>query len=79
MCRSVDCFRLGWPMRADADFFCLPSEERPFDKSSEVGNVCFTLLFLLSLSSKEAILVLPKFKAKENLSFQGLHVSFMQA
>jgi len=23
-CRSVDCFRLGWPMRADADFFCLP-------------------------------------------------------
>ncbi|CAL5330939.1 unnamed protein product [Camellia sinensis] len=21
---SVDCFRLGWPMRADADFFCLP-------------------------------------------------------
>ncbi|KAE8037016.1 hypothetical protein FH972_009643 [Carpinus fangiana] len=20
---SVDCFRLGWPMRADADFFCL--------------------------------------------------------
>lgn len=21
--RSVDCFRLGWPMRADADFFCL--------------------------------------------------------
>ncbi|KAL0419646.1 UNVERIFIED_CONTAM: Callose synthase 3 [Sesamum radiatum] len=19
---SVDCFRLGWPMRADADFFC---------------------------------------------------------
>ncbi|KAK9941339.1 hypothetical protein M0R45_017945 [Rubus argutus] len=32
---SVDCFRLGWPMRADADFFCLPIEERPFDKSSE--------------------------------------------
>ncbi|CAK7331752.1 unnamed protein product [Dovyalis caffra] len=24
---SVDCFRLGWPMRADADFFCLPVEE----------------------------------------------------
>ncbi|XP_020584055.1 callose synthase 3 [Phalaenopsis equestris] len=21
---SVDCFRLGWPMRADADFFCQP-------------------------------------------------------
>ncbi|KAL9349148.1 hypothetical protein Peur_056403 [Populus x canadensis] len=24
---SVDCFRLGWPMRADADFFCLSSEQ----------------------------------------------------
>ncbi|XP_075078332.1 uncharacterized protein LOC107823059 isoform X1 [Nicotiana tabacum] len=24
---SADCFRLGWPMRADADFFCLPVEE----------------------------------------------------
>ncbi|KAK1390765.1 1,3-beta-glucan synthase [Heracleum sosnowskyi] len=30
---SVDCFRLGWPMRADADFFCLPSEQLQFDKS----------------------------------------------
>lgn len=25
--RSVDCFRLGWPMRADADFFCKPIEQ----------------------------------------------------
>ncbi|KAL0425542.1 UNVERIFIED_CONTAM: Callose synthase 1, partial [Sesamum radiatum] len=24
---SVNCFRLGWPMRADADFFCLPIED----------------------------------------------------
>ncbi|GLU19453.1 hypothetical protein SLE2022_357040 [Rubroshorea leprosula] len=24
---SVDCFRLGWPMRADADFFCKPIEQ----------------------------------------------------
>ncbi|XWS52424.1 hypothetical protein CRYUN_Cryun11dG0069900 [Craigia yunnanensis] len=24
---SVDCFRLGWPMRADADFFCLSIEQ----------------------------------------------------
>ncbi|KAL3622395.1 Callose synthase 1 [Castilleja foliolosa] len=24
---SVNCFRLGWPMRADADFFCLPVEQ----------------------------------------------------
>jgi len=24
--RSVDCFRLGWPMRADADFFKTPKD-----------------------------------------------------
>ncbi|GFY90428.1 callose synthase 1 [Actinidia rufa] len=24
---SADCFRLGWPMRADADFFFLPAEQ----------------------------------------------------
>ncbi|KAL4611905.1 hypothetical protein ACB092_08G159600 [Castanea dentata] len=24
---SVDCFRLGWPMRADADFFCFSTEQ----------------------------------------------------
>ena len=32
LCRSVDCFRLGWPMRTDADFFSnpgtLPSKDR---------------------------------------------------
>ncbi|CAL0316283.1 unnamed protein product [Lupinus luteus] len=32
---SVDCFRLGWPMRADADFFCLPVEQLIFDKSND--------------------------------------------
>ncbi|GAB4835146.1 Callose synthase 3 [Ancistrocladus abbreviatus] len=32
---SVDCFRLGWPMRADADFFCLPAEQLRFDKNGE--------------------------------------------
>ncbi|KAL9289757.1 hypothetical protein ACSQ67_024471 [Phaseolus vulgaris] len=30
----ADCFRLGWPMRVDADFFCLPSENSFFDKSN---------------------------------------------
>ncbi|CAK9177421.1 unnamed protein product [Ilex paraguariensis] len=24
---SIDCFRLGWPMRADSDFFCQPIEQ----------------------------------------------------
>ncbi|KAJ8748765.1 hypothetical protein K2173_011320 [Erythroxylum novogranatense] len=32
---SVSCFRLGWPMRADADFFCLPPEELRLDKDEE--------------------------------------------
>ncbi|KAG5138789.1 hypothetical protein JHK82_023520 [Glycine max] len=32
---SADCFRLGWPMRADADFFCLPAEKLVFDKSND--------------------------------------------
>ncbi|KDP20385.1 hypothetical protein JCGZ_05268 [Jatropha curcas] len=29
---SVDCFKLGWPMRADADFFCPPAEKHQIDK-----------------------------------------------
>ncbi|KAK9283040.1 hypothetical protein L1049_011268 [Liquidambar formosana] len=32
---SVDCFRLGWPMRADADFFCLSPEQLRANKDEE--------------------------------------------
>ncbi|GAB4856101.1 Callose synthase 3 [Ancistrocladus abbreviatus] len=32
---SVDCFRLGWPMRADADFFCPPAEQLHYDRNGE--------------------------------------------
>nr|POF00299.1 callose synthase 2 [Quercus suber] len=32
---SVDCFRLGWPMRADADFFCQPLEKLRVDKNED--------------------------------------------
>ncbi|KAF6151837.1 hypothetical protein GIB67_010411 [Kingdonia uniflora] len=32
---SVDCFRLGWPMRADADFFSMSSEHLHIDKNGE--------------------------------------------
>ncbi|KAA8520299.1 hypothetical protein F0562_014555 [Nyssa sinensis] len=32
---SVDCFRLGWPMRADADFFRVPTEQLQADKNEE--------------------------------------------
>ncbi|CAN6833956.1 unnamed protein product [Brassica oleracea] len=32
---SVRCFRLGWPMRADADFFCQTAEEHRLDRSED--------------------------------------------
>lgn len=38
LCRSIDCFRLGWPMRADANFFQCPSEPARVDKD-EVWNI----------------------------------------
>ncbi|XP_058227891.1 callose synthase 3 [Rhododendron vialii] len=31
---SVDCFRLGWPMRADADFFCPLIDEHHVEKTN---------------------------------------------
>ncbi|KAL4565125.1 hypothetical protein LXL04_029210 [Taraxacum kok-saghyz] len=30
---SVDCFRLGWPMRADSDFFCGPLKSNESEKN----------------------------------------------
>ncbi|XP_010475255.1 PREDICTED: callose synthase 1-like isoform X2 [Camelina sativa] len=30
---SIRCFRLGWPMRADADFFCRTAEELRLERS----------------------------------------------
>lgn len=44
-CRSVDCFRLGWPMRADADFFCLPVAV-PNTEKDGVHNNYTSFLFL---------------------------------
>ncbi|KAG2675087.1 hypothetical protein I3760_13G168800 [Carya illinoinensis] len=46
---SVDCFRLGWPMRAEADFFCLRTEQtfenngdnKPTTKDRWMGKVNF--------------------------------------
>ncbi|XP_073029043.1 callose synthase 1-like [Primulina eburnea] len=35
---SLNCFRLGWPMRADADFFHVPFEKHS-DKSEENASV----------------------------------------
>lgn len=33
---SVNCFKLGWPMRADADFFHLPPEELSADANEAI-------------------------------------------
>ncbi|XP_076893137.1 callose synthase 2-like [Bidens hawaiensis] len=44
---SVDCFRIGWPMRADADFFHVPEEhrdndvEKPATRGRWVGKINF--------------------------------------
>uniref|UniRef100_A0A453Q8C2 1,3-beta-glucan synthase n=1 Tax=Aegilops tauschii subsp. strangulata TaxID=200361 RepID=A0A453Q8C2_AEGTS len=39
---SRDCFRLGWPMRADADFFKTPNfEHRPAGNDHWMGKVNF--------------------------------------
>lgn len=35
---SVDCFRLGWPMRADADFFCPPNSVRGKNGEKAIGG-----------------------------------------
>lgn len=47
--RSVDCFRLGWPMRADADFFSLPIEQLRFEKT-EVAMLEQVLVISFSFS-----------------------------
>lgn len=36
---SVNCFRLGWPMRDDADFFCHPIEQIHADRRGEIASV----------------------------------------
>ncbi|CAH2038837.1 unnamed protein product [Thlaspi arvense] len=35
---SIRCFRLGWPMRADADFFCQTAEEIRVEKTEVKSN-----------------------------------------
>ncbi|KAJ4978471.1 hypothetical protein NE237_009251 [Protea cynaroides] len=35
---SADCFRLGWPMRVDADFFCQSLDQLRSDKNAESNS-----------------------------------------
>ena len=44
--RSVDCFRLGWPMRADADFFCLPLEQLRHERNG-VSPIFYLFLLII--------------------------------
>ncbi|KAK4372228.1 hypothetical protein RND71_007612 [Anisodus tanguticus] len=46
--RSVNCFKLGWPMRADADFFHPPPEEQPADvMSSDADLPCLLMAMII--------------------------------
>nr|KYP65055.1 Callose synthase 3 [Cajanus cajan] len=62
---SGDCFRLGWPMRADADFFCLPTENQSFDKSN--GRI--------RMSSTRSIMLRCAMADDPSISMQIVHSS----
>ena len=49
-CRSVDCFRLGWPMRADADFFHLPPKQSNSSNDEVCINFCLNCLIFFLLT-----------------------------
>lgn len=55
--RSVDCFRLGWPMRADADFFCLETQQSPENNgvSNDGSFYCCKHWLLLHYKYSKAI------------------------
>lgn len=40
----MDCFRLGWPMRADADFFCKPVDQLLSEKNG-VSTLLWAFMF----------------------------------
>ena len=48
--RKVDCFRLGWPMRADADFFKTPKFAYPNRLNGVSLLIIFTILTFSFLS-----------------------------
>ncbi|TQD85101.1 hypothetical protein C1H46_029385 [Malus baccata] len=41
---SVDCFKLGWPMRADADFFCQPIDDIQGDRDEAVSAAAWVIV-----------------------------------
>ncbi|URE49456.1 callose synthase, partial [Musa troglodytarum] len=75
---SVDCFKLGWPMRPDHDFFCtsLPSKQ----SMSPPSNQSRSALSNQSVNAKETITSQSKWVGKTNFveirSFWHLFRSF---
>ncbi|GMY22214.1 callose synthase 1-like isoform X2 [Fagus crenata] len=54
---SVDCFRLGWPMRDDADFFCQPPEQLRVDKKDDVKPYTAKFVDLISVKNFAFLIV----------------------
>ncbi|KAG6505505.1 hypothetical protein ZIOFF_037861 [Zingiber officinale] len=45
---SIDCFRLGWPMRAEADFFCQPPQPFMYKKDEVNPKVSFAAMIIIA-------------------------------
>uniref|UniRef100_A0A0E0E6M9 1,3-beta-glucan synthase n=1 Tax=Oryza meridionalis TaxID=40149 RepID=A0A0E0E6M9_9ORYZ len=54
---SVDCFRLGWPMRADADFFKTPEDAYPSRLNGIIGMDYISSLVLQCNAKKKKYLL----------------------
>ncbi|OAY76390.1 putative callose synthase 8 [Ananas comosus] len=59
---SVDCFKLGWPMRLDNEFFCTSSSPNQSINSQalnlDVINVLRIMLFLFKLNVNQVMIIL---------------------
>ncbi|CAD5184157.1 unnamed protein product [Musa acuminata subsp. malaccensis] len=75
---SVDCFKLGWPMRPDHDFFC--TSPRSKQSMSPTSNQSTSALSNQSIDTKETITSHSKWVGKTNFveirSFWHLFRSF---
>ncbi|KAK3028535.1 hypothetical protein RJ639_037704 [Escallonia herrerae] len=78
---SVECFRLRWPMRADADFFCEPIEQIRSEKDGEIksaaGDRCSSVfclnfvMFDMNYQLKAMIIVAWNGTGQPSSIFQG--------
>ncbi|KAG6508977.1 hypothetical protein ZIOFF_034360 [Zingiber officinale] len=56
---SIDCFRLGWPMRAEADFFCQPPQPFMYKKDEVNPKVSFAPYPFCTLPISSALALAP--------------------